>query len=159
MNRDNIIKLNNILNKFLEDNGIECTADIDTDFNYSYSKSIAYYALVVPDRISKLFNSFFEVVSYGIEADIFLTSWLHEVGHNETMDLISEEDYQYSEERKKELTSSDEDCLLYFNLPIEIAATNWAIKFIKENTDAVAALWKEIQPIIMQIYEDNSVER
>lgn len=154
---NNINKLNNVLNNFLAGFDIDCTAELGTDFAYFYTKSIAQYALVVSDNSNERFMNFVHSLAPELSIDVFLISWLHEVGHHLTLDDIEDDEAAYSRDVKETLGSSAEDYITYFNLPDEIAATTWAINFIKNNADAVAALWNVIQPLIINIYKDNNL--
>ena len=46
----------------------------------------------------------------------------------------------------------------YFNMPDEVAATNWAIDYIRNNTEKVAEFWNELQPAIMRCYNLTELE-
>ncbi len=75
---------------------------------------------------------------------MFLLSLFHEIGHYMTFDDLGEEDFAYSCDVKALLGTTDDDAKIYFRLPIEIAATNWAIDYINEHPTEISKLEKAI---------------
>ena len=159
--------LDNILNEFLEE--FEAEAGIGPDFAYYYTSSYIQYTLVVSDKASTYFMNHIHKLAPDIKCDVFLISFLHELGHHETMDDLTNEDERFSRDTKvtinqalnsKECDPVVEEAVhsLYFNLPDESAATVWAIQYIRNNPEKIAALWKRVQAAIMLIYELNEVE-
>lgn len=148
--------IDNILNEFLEP--FEATASISTDFEYLYAESHIHYALVISERMDQLFVA--NAMTLGLDqvCDSFILSFLHELGHHETLDEIEDADAAYSRNIKEHLTSSDEDCLIYFNLPDELAATQWAVDYINEHQEEVAALWNKLQPAILSFYDKYNIK-
>lgn len=142
--------LEEYLQDFLKRNDIECNLLFGNSFAYlPFSNTIAY-SLVVGDTSSKTFLSFTKNLFPEITADIFLWSFLHEVGHYETTDDFDE--YEY-EEYYFLINQEGLDDEFYYNLPIERAATIWAGEFMKNNTAEVQRLWNNIQPVIQAMYE------
>jgi hypothetical protein len=78
---------------------------------------------------------------------------LHEVGHHFTLDDLEEDEEEYCMKTKKKLHGeSVEDNFIYFDLPDEKLATEWAINYINKNKAKLFKLAIEIQPIINNIY-------
>ena len=159
--------LDNILNEFLEE--FEAETGIGPDFAYYYTSSYIQYTLVVSDKASTYFMDHIHKLAPDIKCDVFLISFLHELGHHETMDDLTNEDERFSRDTKvtinqalesKECDPVVEEAVhsLYFNLPDEAAATAWAIQYIRNNPEKMAALWERVQAAIMLIYELNEVE-
>lgn len=157
--------LDNILNEFLEE--FDAEAGIGPDFAYYYASSYIQYTLAVSDKASTYFMNHVHSLAPDIKCDVFLISFLHELGHHETCDELSDEDEIFSRDTKEtiNLTLKMGDPVveeaahsLYFNLPDEAAATAWAIQYIRDNSEKVAALWERVQAAIMLIYELNDVE-
>jgi hypothetical protein len=154
-----IEKLTRVLNDFLRPFNTFCV--YDTDFSYSSFAQTIYYSLVMTDTGSKAFTKHFNSIAPDITCDIFLISLLHELGHHMTLSAFSEEEldeyYDDVEYIRAHLETDESPYEEYFNLPVEAAATNWAIEFIRNNADHLAKLWSKIQGIILEIY-DNEVE-
>lgn len=142
--------LNEYLQEFLDRNEIECDVELGTDFAYLHSKSKIIYSILVIDTHADSFLSFAEKLFPEIKADIFLWSFLHEVGHYETTDDFDDVEY---EEYYRCIKQDNLDSDIYYNLPIEKAATIWAGEFMKKNIEEVQRLWNNIQSIIQAIYE------
>ena len=148
-----INELNEELNKFLEPFGVY--AKYGSDFFFYWEDNHIEYGFLTCERIDKLFHKFaVEELGLNYNVDTFILSFLHELGHSETLDEIDAEDEIYSADVKETLTDSDESCMTYFHLPVEIAATQWAVDYINEHPTEIRNLWNTIQPIIMKIYEE-----
>jgi hypothetical protein len=154
-----IEKLTRVLNDFLKPFNTCCF--YDTDFSYSPILHKIYYSLVMTDAGAKEFSEHFSSIAPDITCDVFLTSLLHELGHHMTLSTFSEEEldeyYDDAAYIRAHLDTEESSSEEYFNLPVEAAATNWAIEFIRNNADTLAKLWSKIQGIILEIY-DNEVE-
>lgn len=144
--------INNCLNKFMREWGL--TAEIGTDFAYLYEKQVVVWTPIVSAQNDLDFQNFFESLGCNVKCDVFLYSILHEIGHSQTLDLVNEEDYAYSLDRKAEPISNYE----YFRLPDEIIATQWAVDFLNENTEKVRVFWEEFVPLMMNFYKKNNIE-
>lgn len=86
----------------------------------------------------------------GLQVDVSVEtlSFLHELGHHNTLEIISEEDYVASEIIKQYLYEQDiedeERFIKYFDCPTERAATVDAIKFCNNNPSIVKKLDEEL---------------
>ena len=142
-----IDEINNILNDFLKP--FDCTAVFDKDFAYYSDLNTITYSLIVLDSCSKTFSCFTKALFPEINADIFLWSFLHELGHNMTEDDFDEDEWnQY----RKDAVSCSND-YQYYNLPIEKAATAWAGEYMLTHTEEVAILWNKLSSTIAEFYE------
>ena len=158
--------INKILNEFLEE--FEATADIGTDFCYWNTDSLINYALVISEEHNDYFMENFNRIAPDIKCDVFLASFLHELGHHETICLIEDADelycrdikYEISQELEKKHSEAEIKALYqrYFDLPDEYEATMWAIEYIRKNSEKVAALWEKLQKAIIKFYEINRIE-
>lgn len=157
--------LNSILNEFLIE--FDVTADIGPDFCYWHNRNAIEYSLVVSDKAGELYMNYVHKFAPDITCDVFLISFLHELGHHETIDELTDEEEMYCRDVKtdigvilsenKDLATRETMYNLYFGLPDELAATSWAIEYIRSNREKIAKLWNRIQPTIMMIYELNDV--
>lgn len=68
--------------------------------------------------------------------NIFTLSILHELGHHYTENLFSDEEWE-CQASESTLTETDELKIQqeYFNLPIELAATEWAVNTYRASLD------------------------
>ena len=147
-----IDKLTNTLDKFLEE--FECTSIVDTNFYCLITSKVIAVSLVVTEKNSSSFMSRVNRLYPDIHADEFLWSFLHEVGHIETIDTLDDDELYFSETQKKNVNITNE---VYYELPDEFAATEWAANYMRENTKKVAKFWSEVQSVIMNIYKINNI--
>ena len=145
-------KLTNVLDKFLEE--FECTSIVDTDFYCLIASNVIAVSLVVSEKHSSTFMSRVNRLYPDIHADEFLWSFLHEVGHIETIDTLDDDELYFSETQKKNENITNE---VYYELPDEFAATEWAANYMRKNTEKVAKFWSEVQSVIMNIYQINNI--
>ena len=99
-----------------------------------------------------------------VHADIFLWSLLHEVGHHETWDDLTNEEMSLSQEMKyaisecENLRPNDRD-KIYFYIPDEYLATEWAAQYMRDNVQEVTKFWNTLQPLILNFYKKHGIER
>ena len=130
--------LTDVCNDFLTP--FECSANLGTDFSYFTEDSRIEYALFVSDKTGEEFKTFAESLFPNINADIFIWSFFHELGHHETIDDFDDEDWvKYRNSIACGLSSID-----YFQLPIELAATMWAGEYIQAHPEEVAAFYEKV---------------
>jgi hypothetical protein len=87
----------------------------------------------------------YDYLNFSTHYGVFVTSFLHELGHAQTIEFFTDEDIQLSH---KALSPFE-----YFESPIEIAATSWAINYMKEHREQVNLLAELLQPILNLIEE------
>ena len=150
LNMSAITELNKVLNDFLEP--FDCSAYFNDDFCYWYVGSKINYTLVVTDNQADSFLAFAESLFPSIHADIFLWSFLHELGHHETLDDFDEETHLLYRTIVNNENLSDEE---YYNLPLEKAATEWAGNYMLSHISEISKLWNKIAPLIQQFYKEN----
>lgn len=152
----NTEKLDNVINDFVSQFGL--SAEIGTDFAYYYNEDKITYALVVSDRMGKMFKEFAFSIGLKYNVDVFLLSLLHEVAHHTTIKDLDDVEYGKGLHLKETLTDSDEDVLKYFQIYDEIEATNWAIDYINNNAETLSVWWNEtLRPAIMEFYMENNI--
>ena len=149
---DGMDKLTNVLDKFLEE--FECTSIVDTNFYCLIASNVIAVSLVVSEKNSSSFMSRVNRLYPDIHADEFLWSFLHEVGHVETINTLDDDELYFSKTQKKNENITNE---VYYELPDEFAATEWAANYMRENTEKVAKFWNEVQSVIMDIYKINNI--
>ena len=158
--------INNILNKFLQECGYDdIRVKEDTDFCYYPTSQIIGYSFLCSKQSNDLFLEFIQGLNPLVTFDIFLWSFLHELGHHETYDDLEDEEIMYSYDMKALINAAyvnDKEHIAmlskdYFNLPDEYAATMWAVNFANKNIDKLWALWQKLQPAIMNFYMCNNI--
>ncbi len=151
-------RINKILNKYLEK--FDLTATLDTEFAYYYSKNIVTYSFFVLEKYDTMFKKVCDkIAKNNMNADIFLLSLFHEIGHAETIEDLSDEEIYSSTVVKEKVSEGAIDEKEYFYAPDEYIATQWGVKYIQEHDKEIADLWAELQPAILQFYADNDIER
>lgn len=155
-----INKINDIINEFLEP--FELTAELGTDFDYSFLEDKIHYALVVGDTSSNLFLKDAEARFPDVHADVFLWSLLHEIGHSETLDDLDDGVEELCMEIKRELNehqdwSTEIRYTIYFNCPDEKAATDWAGEYLTTHFKEISLFWNKLQKAIKDFYQLNSI--
>jgi len=96
--------------------------------------------------------------TFHITVPLYLLSILHEIGHLETAYQLSQEDVDSDNIDKEIIKLAFENALdkdncyhlfkAYWDLKMEYLATEWAINFIKHNTEECATFWRKLKPII-----------
>lgn len=147
-----IAEINNYIDNYVSEWGL--TSQLDTDFAYDPVEDIVYWSVVVSEKNSEDFKEFFESLGCVVKADVFIYSLFHEIGHSQTLEYVSEEDYNYSWDRKAdpEITNYE-----YFRLPNEIVATQWAVDYINNNAEEIEEFWNGLQPLLMKFYNKNHI--
>lgn len=138
-------EITNVLDNYLMENDFEVTTEIGLDFEYYYAESKIVYSLVTTEKTDRLFKEFAKANGLKVDCGIFLLSFFHELGHNETIDYIDQKTEKRCSKIKKGLTTSEKDCIIYFNLEDEKIATDWAINYINNNTEKIKKLAENLQ--------------
>ena len=144
--------ITNILNTFLEP--FDCNCFAGTDFAYYTASNTISYAFVVLDESADSFLKFTHSLFPNINANIFLWSFLHELGHHETEDDFEDEEWK---KYRKDIIKckTDEE---YYNLPIEYAATYWAGEYLTNHMNEIRDLWSKLIPAIKDFYKVMEVD-
>lgn len=151
--KEALSRITNILNEYLEK--FDCNAEPDSNFAYISDTNSIHYALAVAEEHEKSFMEFLHKLFPEVNADIFLWSLFHEIGHNETEDDFTDEEEEEYREKACSNISNEE----YYNLPMEYAASYWAGTYMKEHPKEVKNLWKKLQPAIKDFYEKMEIKQ
>lgn len=159
-------KIEEILNGFLQE--WECTVRLEPDFAYYSASNIIAYSFCCSVVSDMLFSEVINRLCPEINCDIFLWSFLHELGHHETIDNLEDSEVLFSINEKKRIQREQEGITdtkqridlarQYYVLPDELAATQWAVNYMRAHTAEMQALWEELKPAIMNFYELHKVE-
>lgn len=158
-------KLNKTIKKQLEPFGIE-KAKLSTEYSYVFSKNMITYKLTESIE-DEYFNEFvFERFGYKVENN-FIFSLLHEVGHHVANDEIEGMIYNFCQEEKERIETDiqfteDETEIKaleyqYFNLPDEIMATQWAVKYAVNHPFELQVMWACIKESLCNFYAKNGL--
>lgn len=152
-----IVKIDKIINKFLEP--FECTARLSTDFGYYHTENLITYALVETEKGRASFMQSVERLKPTVTADVFLWSLLHEIGHHETMDYMTDKEEKLSNKIKEEVAQTKRPYADYYNAPDEKLATTWAVEYAETHTEELLTFWNKLQKAIMDFYKENNIKR
>ena len=144
-------KITNILNDFLAP--FDCNAEAGSDFAYYMASNMITYSFTVSYEHEETFMHFTHELFPDINADIFLWSFLHELGHHETENDFEDEEW----DEYLNICNIIEDDYEYYHLPIEYAATYWAGKYITNHESEIKALWDQLVPAFQNFYKEMEV--
>ena len=148
-----IYDLNRLLNKWLKDNGFDCYVIYSDDFGYDYLNGMIFYTLFDETEEDELFLTICRSI-YDTEYDDFIISFLHELGHFATKDVVTDDDIKHQEQLRDEYSRNDIDSKLeYFVSFSEWEATFWACNYVKNNKDKVNELATLIEDSRVKFYE------
>ena len=155
--------INKALNKWLAENGFKVRVrGLEEDFYWYVNDNTIGYALVCPENSINAWNNLLNELNCQYTIDVFYSSFLHEVFHSETYHMLDTSDLDISNTIKMVINDdpdSFEDIYdTYFHLPVEIAATRAAVKFINSHPDKVQQLIETTSAAIQKFYELNGVE-
>lgn len=150
------------LKTWLDENGYdELDVEVGEDFLFYQGIDLISVALAQPQFCIEAWDKFLAELGLNIVIDSFYSSFLHELGHYETLHLFDEDEITESINIRMSLAEKDniteENHLEYWRLPEEIAATQWAVDFMNENTEAVRHLCELVQPAIKEFFEREDV--
>ena len=131
-----------------------------SDFQWRWDTNEIVYSFLAPEHTVTVWNEFLDELGCNYIIDQFFSSFLHEVGHSITYwDFEEDELDEYFDDvawiqESDESSFSEGSLRTYFNLPVEIAATRWAVRFINDNAEAVRELVNSVQPLIQEYYAE-----
>lgn len=140
--------INKLLKEYFWNEGYDLDFEMGTDFAYYDNKNLITYSLVVSERMDNLFMDFAKSKGLEVDCGIFFLSLLHEVGHYNTIDELTDRQNAKCDEAKRKLRTSDADAKKYFNILDERMATEWAINYINENAERLKKLSEKIEKIV-----------
>ena len=153
-------KLNKAVSAELEPFGIQ-KAFCGTEYSFSWiNESISFK--ITEGTVEDVWFLEFIKNRFGIEPQSFIISILHEVGHYKANDEIEGAIFDFCLAEKNRISAemqtadeirSKELEFEYFNLPDEIMATQWAVNYIKNNTERIKIMWHNIQKALKKFYK------
>ena len=88
----------------------------------------------------------------------FTWSLLHEVGHCETVYLLSERVNNHCRNVKKKIAKGKVPSINYYSLTDEKIATNWAIRYIENNYEDVKAFDAVVLGLLKKFIIENEID-
>jgi len=166
MSLKGLVALNRGISKIVNAEFGISNAECSKSYSYSYIDDTIYFKLDV-DIEDEWFSEFiYKTFGYQVN-NPFIMALLHEIGHAETEEDVTEDEFSYCFDEKKrigECMDNTEDPTQlkayeweYFRLPDEIRATTWAVEYARENPNTIKALWEQIHPILMEFYKVNGI--
>lgn len=155
-----LTEVNKVIKKFLSNYGyvnVVCS----TDFYYDFEKNEIGWSFFTVERQDKTFCNFFEKELSCPICNTFIYSILHEYGHKMTLGNFSEldwDEYQLSLDGIDCTYDGEEKDYEYYKLPIELAASQWAVDFIKSHYDKIK-LWfdNEFYPSLERMFQEEDI--
>lgn len=139
--------------------GLNITATLTSNFWMSEKNQLLSYSLV-PDKCDKDFcdyvNKTFGCNFQPNTIELFELSILHEVGHFKTFKCFSDDAKAYNQLCKwfiDKIPFYHLSNKLYFNLPLERMATEWAINFIRKCPNRMKYLERNIYTDVQDFYK------
>ena len=155
-NLHGIKPLETFFTNWLQRHDFDAVAKIGTDFEVDLSSNTIYFALAVPAQFDEEFLA--ECRKYApdiVAADTFLLSFFHELGHIETEDEWTAEEWESYD--KFVNTPDDHTVEEYFAHPIEATATAWGAQWIVRHPAEIEKFVKEYTPKIKKFYQLNNI--
>ena len=134
---------------------------VDTDFYWYHDNTIGY-SFFIPEDTMAPWNELLEELKCEYSIDHFYSAWLHELGHAITYNELDSDEIDACNEIKDllrdEPSSFAEDThWIYFHLPVEIAATRWAVQYINTYPERVKELKDLVGKTVRLFYKLNDV--
>lgn len=136
-----------ILNDFLSEEGFDCFAvyEEECDSYYDYRCKIITLGGLANLRADYYFINYVKTLGLKREYSIDTLTFFHELGHHITLPLFSRQELMSNRiiinsinfRRNGDEEYTEMDYLDYFKVPIETAATQWAINYINNNPKVV----------------------
>lgn len=154
-------KLESKVNKFLAPFNLK--SKLGDEFAYFFVSEIVQFSIAITERSDAEYIKFIKnEFDYDVP-NMFLFSFLHEVGHHMTNDELEEEDFEEDEFQKFEISEHmnddnyEEYSLKYFHCPTEFLANEWAIDYYRNHEEEVNRKGKEMIKAFKHFYKINGV--
>jgi len=156
-----IENVNKIISDYFEEHLAHVDVSCGMEFGYYPDEDEITWGLYTNERQDKTFADFFENTLGCRKIHAFIYSIFHEFGHKVTLPQFSNEDWFYYRLRCDGMTDeedADERDYMYYNLPIEEAASKWAVDYINNHYDEIVD-WaaEKLCPALDELENDPAV--
>lgn len=156
-------EINNYLNWWLRQHHFACTSRYGNDFEYDFLNDIISYSFLVDEQHDRVYRKLCSDLYPELDTcDIFTLSFFHELGHYVTDDDFADQEQEDYWDMVQEISSkddpTDEELLVYYRHPIEIAATEWGCQYILDNIDEIKKFCKKMDKLEKNFLLLNEVE-
>lgn len=134
------------------------------DFCYYGETNVITFAPVIDNELGKIHTNWI-MEKYNEDFSdpylYWLFSLLHEVGHAVTLSDLTYEDLEFEYYMREILEngwldSTEETSTVYFTLPAEILATEWAINFMNNNKEWTNKKLRKVFESLRHFYKKNA---
>lgn len=151
--------INEFVSDWLDRNGFDIVAEMGTDYEICLGTNTLYYSPFYCEETEQIYREeiikdFPQFTEYHISINA-LIAFFHEVGHAETEDEWTIEEWDAFDEWKDTANPTNRE---YFRHPIEWRATEWSCTYILENWEKVTKFWADLGILMEWFYEINEVE-
>jgi hypothetical protein len=122
---------------------------------YPYNNSITFSILRFPED-QELIDHIKEKFDIDVSDWYFIFSLLHEIGHEQTLPRLREEDIETDIFNRSILSLMGHDNKAYFNLPTEYAANAWAVDYLLNHQQECWDFQMKCLKIIRHVYKKKS---
>lgn len=148
--------LDNKLTEFAQNFGIE-SASLGKEFCYSPASETITYTIYLQDNDDEFISLVDEKYNTDIQPWFFIFCFLHEIGHHETWDELTQEDLDNDLLLRNAIGFFENQGLAYINLKAEHLATSWALDFISNNQEPLWDFQSECWEIMQKIYKEEGL--
>lgn len=140
-----------------------CDFAYDNDFGYYQDEKLITWGIFMTERADATFKDFFENDLNSPVHSVFLYSILHEYGHYVTMSEFDDMEMAYYRDNVAMLRETGigrEDFSYYqeyYNLPVERAASEWAVTYMKENDFECELFEEEALRLLNKAYQSEDI--
>ena len=151
-------RVTKVIADYFEDNLDPVDVCCALDWSYSEDEEQVAWSFLVNERQDKNFSKFFEEDLNCPVCNIFIYSLFHEYGHYVTMPSFSEGEIQVYRDAVNIIESADDIDMsardfTYYRLPVELAASRWAVEYITEHHDEIMTWYNEtFLPAMKEMY-------
>lgn len=144
------------IRKFCKKFGIK-TAFATEQFSYLPEKEVVTFTVLKYSEDDKLIKYINEKYNTDIGPWYFVFCLLHEIGHHMTLSNLSDEEYAFEQLMRKEVLNIIEvPNEIYFTLPAEVMATEWALKYIMNHAQECWDFQRKCHAIMKHIVNKKS---
>lgn len=151
----------NTFNTWLKSHKFDIETELATDFAYCDSEEKIYMGLFIVDGVEGVWKKQLEKWGCKNYYGVFTTCFLHELGHYHTLYYFNNTEMFFDKFLKRLLNLIPNLSFrnyLYFNLPVEKVATQWAIDYMNEHPIITKRLSIMAENEIKEFLEQNEVE-